>query len=208
MDTRGIKKAEVTLEAVLAVALSAIVLFFVLGLFGDNVSTMVQNSRIYQLFNKDNSKKTSWEKYDNDPTKTQMNVQIVADQATLSWYHNQALQQIEKLAAITDPLTDQQTIDLAKFLTIFSQSAPQGVNKTKALTETYVEGTNITYYQLARNNSIVINDIEYRTQFPVHSLNKLKIVKWGTDKDYNEQCYNSSEEACRINNVILIYKAF
>ena len=87
LTNKHMKKAEVTLEEILFIALSIVVLVLVLNLFGGNLQKLVQNSNMGRVWNKD----TAYQKMDTDPTKTQANIQIVADQAQyLTELHNNA----------------------------------------------------------------------------------------------------------------------
>lgn len=130
------KKAAITIEVTLSVALSILVLFLALGLFSDNLATMAANSGIQNLFNRSNqTAKTYYSKQNVDPTKTavnmntsQINVQIAGDQGstntktppTLAQYLKQAQDIIDKYK--TTPPTDQSQMEelaraeLAKFI--------------------------------------------------------------------------------------------
>lgn len=111
------KNAEVTIEITLSIALSIVVLFLTLGLFSDNLKSMASNSGIHNLFNRNNEiAKTKTDSWGIDPTKTQVNVQVVADQG-LDWYISNAQATIDKYLK-TPPTTSAQMGDLAKAETI------------------------------------------------------------------------------------------
>lgn len=116
----GKKKAAITIEVTLSVALSILVLFLALGLFSDNLATMAANSGLQNLFNK--SQKTTYSTQTVNPTKTainvnelsQENVQVVASQGiTLAEYLEQAQKTIDKYKA-TPPTDQAQMEDLAR----------------------------------------------------------------------------------------------
>lgn len=139
---RNRKKAEITIEVTLSIALSILVLFLALGLFSNNISTMAANSGIARLFNRSdktsvNSEKTKYDSWGNNPTATQVNVQIVADQGvqlnTLQDYTNWADKIISEYASQPN-LTDAQLSDLAKAYTI--KSINGGINPTSACDST------------------------------------------------------------------------
>lgn len=119
------RNAEVTIEITLSIALSVIVLFLALGLFSSNLSTMAANSGIRRLFNNNSATKTVQQNWGNNPTASQVNVQIVADQGelkTLADYTNWATTIIDQYKDRTD-LTPSQQQDLAKAYTIKSMNA-------------------------------------------------------------------------------------
>lgn len=118
---KNFKIAAITIEITLSVALAVVVLFALLGLFSDNLSTMAANSGIHNLFNKKPSMEQADSSWGRNPTATQVNVQIVADQG-LDWYLKNAQDTIDKYRDRTD-LTLAQTEDLARALTILSINA-------------------------------------------------------------------------------------
>src|ERR1035437_3942856 len=82
LTNKHMKKAELVVEDILSIALSVVVLILILNLFGGNLQKLVQNSSIGRILYKNNADtKTAYKKMDTDPTKTQANIQIVADQA-------------------------------------------------------------------------------------------------------------------------------
>ena len=110
----------VSIEIILSIALSVVALFFILGLFSDNLHTMATTGKLAQM-NNNNETKTQFA--EGNPTKTEINVQLVGDQGTLAWYNAQAKATIEQLGAKTTPLTSQELTDLARALTIFADTS-------------------------------------------------------------------------------------
>lgn len=117
------KKAAITIEVTLSVALSVLALFLVFGLFSDNLATMAANAGIRNLFKSNEVAKTKPDTWNIHPAKTQVNVsqvnvQVVADQGlTLEQYISQAQ---SKIAYYKEhpPTTQAEIEDLAKQLTI------------------------------------------------------------------------------------------
>lgn len=123
---KNFKIAAITIEITLSVALAVVVLFALLGLFSDNLSTMAANSGIHNLFNKRPSMDQADASWGKNPTATQVNVQIVADQGlTLNDYVNNAQATINKYKNRND-LTPTEIEDLAKALTVLSITNPSG----------------------------------------------------------------------------------
>lgn len=116
------KLAGVTLELILAITLAVLVLFFLLGIFGDNLKSMVASSRMSNMF--DNTQKASYGKQAFDPT--QVNVQVLAEQGgiitpsplnTLDDFKKAAADKINYYAA-NPPTNEAEVLDLAKWATI------------------------------------------------------------------------------------------
>lgn len=117
----GKKAGGITVELLLAVILSVVVLFLILSLFSNNLKQMVVNSNISRMF-ANNSAKTANANWEANPTQTQVNVkqvnvQIVADQG-LDWYRKNAIDLITKYKNQKEPLSDAQIADLAEQITI------------------------------------------------------------------------------------------
>lgn len=116
----GKKSAEVSVELSLSIIMSVAVLFIGLGLFSKNLENIAIASGMKNLFNSEKAVKT----FDDDaklyagnnPTKTQINVQLVADQG-LNYYLSGAQATIKKYKA-TPPENQSQTEDLARAATI------------------------------------------------------------------------------------------
>ena len=131
---RNAKPAGITIEVALAALLSVTVLILVLGLFSQNLQVMAANSNINNLFN--NSNRISNSGFNRDYSKSVVNVTTsqqsvgtVGDQGLeLQKIHANAQAAIEKyaLASKTTPLSVADTIDLAKYITIYSESCPVG----------------------------------------------------------------------------------
>ena len=73
------KSAMITVELAIGIALSLAVLFVVLGLFNDNLRTMVANSNFSNIFEKNDSKIT-YSSFDKNYSGSQINVQIMGEQ--------------------------------------------------------------------------------------------------------------------------------
>lgn len=71
--------AAVSTEVAIGIALAAIVLITAIALFNDNLSNMVTNTKLSNVFN-GNSDKTSYASYNRDYTNSQINVQIMGEQ--------------------------------------------------------------------------------------------------------------------------------
>lgn len=116
------KKAGITIEIALSLALMVVVLFLVLGLFSNNLQAIAKNSGILNFFNKKNeiSKTFNTADYQKvDPTQTQVNVQVVADQG-LDFYLAKAQATVDQYKNATTPLSQQQIEDLARAITALS----------------------------------------------------------------------------------------
>lgn len=123
---RNCKFAGTTLEVALSIGLGVVVLFVVLGIFGDNLKTMVSSSNINNL-TKQSNQKTSYESYNRNyassnaqvgvkyvPTQTiaeqGLEIAMAAAQATIDRYKDR------------DPasLSPSETENLAKALTKYA----------------------------------------------------------------------------------------
>lgn len=121
----GSLSAEVTVEIGLSLALSIIVLILALGLFNDNIKSMASNGGIRNLFKSNEIAKVETDKanWGNNPARTEIHVQVVADQGnTLESYVNKAKDKC-KIYALTNPTTEAQIEDMAKQLTVLAVNA-------------------------------------------------------------------------------------
>jgi hypothetical protein len=159
LQDRNKKMAGVTIEVTLSTLLALTVLFLILNMFSSNLRAMVANGGIQNMFNRDNSfEKTSYSKINSDRTQvkeSQVGVQIVGDQGSLAWWHQQAIDEIAKLANKPQPLSDSDRMNLALWLTIFAESGDK-LYGNNALSNTYVSGTNTSYNNLKNDNHIKI----------------------------------------------------
>lgn len=91
------KSAMVTTEVAVGIALAVVVLFVVIGLFNSNISTMISNNKIANMF-KGNDSKTEYESFNRNYSESQVDVQIMGEQG-LSMLrrkaNNKALELIE-----------------------------------------------------------------------------------------------------------------
>lgn len=71
--------AAVSTEVAIGMAVAIVALFVVLGIFGDNLSSIVANSNIGNVF-KNNDSETEYASYDRDYSDSQVNVQIMGEQ--------------------------------------------------------------------------------------------------------------------------------
>lgn len=123
---KGGKKAGVTVELILAIVLSVVVLFVVLGLFNDNIKEMIANSNISRMFANNAASKTANINWSINPTQTEVNVQTIADQGLTS-YLDRAQKTVDKYLA-TPPTTEAQLIELAKAVTIYNLGQSTSTN--------------------------------------------------------------------------------
>lgn len=99
------KPAAVSTEVAIGIALSVVVLFVAIGLFSDNLSSMITSSNIGNVFNGNGSK----EHYDNlnrDYSKSQINVQIMGEQGLSQLRriaNNKAIEIIENPFSASNP---------------------------------------------------------------------------------------------------------
>lgn len=113
--TKGVKKAAITMEVAIGTAIAIIALFVALGIFSENLKTMITNSGISRMF-ANNSAKTAIVKQAYDPTSSQVNVQIVGAQG-LGYYFAQAQAAIANYKK-NPPKNEAEMQDLAKQATI------------------------------------------------------------------------------------------
>lgn len=142
------KLAGVTLELILAITLAVLVLFFLLGIFGDNLKSMVVSSRMSNMF--DNTQKASYGKQAFDPT--QVNVQVLASQGgtittpsplnTLDDFKKGAADKINYYAA-NPPTNEEEVLDLAKWATIARITGSPAL--TTNIARQLLGGININY---------------------------------------------------------------
>lgn len=170
---KNFKSAGITVEVSLAMALGIVVLFLAIGIFSDNLKTMVSASGIQNLFKQNsNSAKTHYDTQSTDysgsqiavankPPSSQENEQIMGDQGltlnTLQDYLDNSQATIDKYTK-NPPTTEAQLEDLAKAATI------KKVNDSSSLTQqekTLLIQNNITINvtngQTTINNSKTIN---------------------------------------------------
>lgn len=180
MSIRKRLKAVVTIEVVMAIALSVVVLFLVLGLFSENIQTMATKGKLAEM-NRHNDAKTSFEPQAVDPTQTQINVQMVGDLGTLAWYHSQAQATIESLGAKAT-LTNQELIDLARALTVFAESVPgyegvkdgwqnQAINNNCMGNTTCGSGSTNSYWTVGYTHGIIFRWSSYVTKINLKDNN-------------------------------------
>ena len=177
---RRFKQAGVSIEIIIAIALSVVALFFILGLFSDNLHTMATTGKLAQM-NNNNETKTQFA--EGNPTKTEINVQLVGDQGTLAWYNAQAKATIEQLGAKTTPLTDQEKIDLAKALTIFGDTSANWGSNALSQSPTLPNGYN--YLNFGISNGIKIDYDLCQTQYPPNHSTPGNALSW-PDGGYNQ----------------------
>jgi len=213
MLVRMNKKRADTTEVILAVTLAVLVTYFILNLFSTNINTLVNNSGIHKLLFKNNAdNKTSFSKMDTDPTKTEVNVQMVADQADLARYHNEAAGVIEDIALESEGgnIDEQEKIRLAKFLTIYAESGNTGA--TTLLEEKhdddYLKG--MSYGQLGRQNGVNI----YPQAGNYYTTVGTQRIDWNykynpyVDKANLTAAMNSQDQTVRVQNVETIQDIF
>lgn len=115
----GVKPAEISIEISLSLVMSVVVLFLVLGLFGNSIQNIAEASGLRNLFSRNNeaAKTLQDQRYAaKNPAQTQVNVQLVADQG-LSYYISNAQATIAKYKE-TPPTTQKETEDLARAVAI------------------------------------------------------------------------------------------
>ena len=109
------RKAEVTLEFILTAILGITILFFVMGLFNDNLKVLANAGGINNLFHRDQV--TGYQKGGKDYKDSQVTVATIGDQG-LKWYMSDSEKTINILGARTD-LSNTELINLAKALTVY-----------------------------------------------------------------------------------------
>jgi len=220
MLVRMNKKRADTTEVILAVTLAVVVTYLILNLFSTNINTLVNNSGIHKLLFKNNAdNKTSFSKMDTDPTKTEVNVQMVADQADLARYHNEAAGVIEDIAmeSGTETLYDQDKIRLAKFLTIYAESG--NTTPLILLEENHNDDyfKNMSYAQFGRQHGVYVypNVGKYITTVQLDDTRLgSQTIEWG--EKYNHYvndantsiAINSQDQTVRVQNVQTIQEIF
>jgi len=197
LERKCMKRADTT-EVVLSILVAVMSIYLVLNLFGKNIQTVVENSGLYKVTHLDNEKKTAFEPMDTDPTKTQINVQIVADQGSLAELHGDAAATIERYEteSHTETLTPENIMNLALQTTIFVASSETWTSSKKILQAPYF-GNNPTktYYDFTDTDCGIKVSYEPAlggTDFTtvVTKNGKYKIVKWGGQKKLNKEYYN------------------
>lgn len=91
------KLGAITTEVAIGLGLSIVVLIVVIGLFGENLSNIITNSGISNMF--DNTNKTTYNSFNRDYTASQINVQLVGEQGLAmlrNIANNKAITQIDK----------------------------------------------------------------------------------------------------------------
>ena len=97
------KSGAITVEVAIGIALAVVVLVVTIGLFSENLSAMVSNSRIVNMF--DNTNKSTYDNFNRDYTGAQVNVQLIGEQGLAmlrNLANNKAITQIDKLFDGTD----------------------------------------------------------------------------------------------------------
>lgn len=97
------KVGAITVEVAIGIALAVIVVIVALGLFSENLSNMISNSGIANMFK--NSNKTTYSSFSKDYTNSQINVQLIGEQGLAmlrNIANNKALTQIDKYMDDTD----------------------------------------------------------------------------------------------------------
>jgi len=182
------KRADLN-EIVFSIAMVTLVVLLILQLFNTNINTLVNNSGIHKLLFKNNADdKTSFSKMDTDPTKTQVNVQMVADQGTLAKYHNEAAGVIENATLDSFPLDDMQKEDLGKFLTVYAESG--NTSPDILLDERHTDNyfNNLSYRQFGRNNGVEVDFYNGVTSVTLNT-GVTRTFDWAKDKNYDDK-YN------------------
>lgn len=102
------KSGTSTTEVVIGTSLAIAVLFIAMGLFNDNVTGMISNSNLSNIFN-GNDSKTQYSAFNRDYSNSQINVQIMGDQGldmTLRrTANNKAITQIGEILSGADTST-------------------------------------------------------------------------------------------------------
>lgn len=195
----GRKRAGITIEVMLAAALALIVLFMILGLFSNNLKKMFEGGSINNMFTNNQSTSTFDKDYGYKATSSQDNG-AVGDQALamqkIEDYRAEAVSKINYYAGLKS-LTNEQRLDLAKYLTIFGEAAEipstaAGQNSISAFQDTALYKTSVTtdghnngksYQTLANDNGITFNWAQGTNSLtkviqPDGSINR---TYWGND---------------------------
>lgn len=91
------KRGALTIEVAIAIGLAALVLIFTLGLFSENLSAMISNTGMANMFS--NNNKTTYGSFNRDYTGSQINVQLIGEQGLAmlrNIANNKAITQIDK----------------------------------------------------------------------------------------------------------------
>lgn len=129
MIIHDVKKAGITIEVMLSASLAIVVLFLILGLFGNNLKTMMTGSGFKRVFtNNTTSADQSFDEYTNSKeiVSSQGNYRIVGEQGvekTVADWEIEAQGEVDKLKDKTS-LTDAERMNLAKWLTILGMANP------------------------------------------------------------------------------------
>ncbi len=97
------KIGAITVEVAIGIALAVIVVLVTLGLFSENLSTMISNSGMANMFK--NSNKTTYSSFGRDYTNSQVNVQLIGEQGLAmlrNIANNKAIAQIDKYMSGAD----------------------------------------------------------------------------------------------------------
>lgn len=162
----GSLSAEVTVEIGLSLALSIVVLILALGLFNDNIKSMASNGGIRNLFKSNEIAKVETDKanWGNNPARTEIHVQVVADQG-LSGYVNKAKDKC-KTYALTNPTTEAQVEDMAKQLTVLAIGigSTDGFDSNALKTAYYSGDTSITSNQIENLKKTYLSNYKLNLQ--------------------------------------------
>lgn len=160
---RNFKVAAFTVEIGLSLALALVVLFSLLGLFSDSLSAMASKGGINNLFSKRPSMEQADSSWGRNPTASQVNVQIVADQGlTLNDYVNNAQATVDKYTK-NPPTTEAQIQDLAKAITILSVNAGSTSGICASLRTQYGISIKLNTYDLQTGNRIGLTTVNGKT---------------------------------------------
>lgn len=173
---RGRKAGGVTIETLLGVLLAVVVLFFVIGLFNDNLKNMLTNGSMSNIWTK--TEKTTYNAFNKDYTNSQVNVQTLGEQGgtvleTLDDFINAAKAKAAYYTA-NPPQNEEQLEDLAKWLTILVMNGgAEARNTYGSLATTHgidiiiTYGQYITRVQTDNTTHLVINkQFEYAKDAP------------------------------------------
>lgn len=97
------KSGAITVEVAIGIALAVIVVLVALGLFSENLATMISNSGMANMFK--NSNKTTYSSFGRDYTDSQVNVQLIGEQGLAmlrNIANNKAIEQIDKYMSGAD----------------------------------------------------------------------------------------------------------
>lgn len=181
-NIRARRAGGVTLELILAITLAVLVLFFILGLFGDNLKGMVASSRITNMF--DNTQKASYAKEAFDPT--QVNVQVLAEQGlTLPQYLDNANAIIKKYETTPPPNQEElqklaQAATVAKIITktISGGYQTQTLSYTDEGIFSQRDGIDIYLYNSSSYNTTISIDgkVVKTLNFPIATTSNVKTL--------------------------------